>query len=128
MLKALLCRSMPRRRSMSRHSRAMLVAALVGLGFFAAAGAAEAHPRHKGHGRAARHHASCAPYVGVPYGGIYVRPAPVVYYPAPVYAHRPIHYGHGYGYRRVWQPGHYQWHAARRCNVWVPGVYIQVRI
>ncbi len=121
MTRALSSLSLPRRRPMSRHLRALLLAALASLGFFAAASVAEAHPRHhKGHGRGASH-VACAPYVGVPYGGVYARPAPVYVYPR-------VHYAHPYAYRRVWRPGHYQWHAARHCNVWVPGVYIHVRI
>jgi len=123
MTRALSSLSLPRRRPIRRHLRALLLAALAGLGIFATAGVADAHPRHhKKHGRGAHHVDACAPhYVGVPHGGVYVRPAPVYAYPG-VYHPVPV------GYRRVWRPGHYYWHAARHCNVWQPGVYVHIRI
>ena len=119
MTRALSSLSLTRRRPMRRHLRGLLLAALAGLGFFASASVAEAHPRHhhKGHGRG---HAACAPYVGAHYGAVYVRRAPVYGYP--VYHPVPI------GYRRVWRPGYYQWHTDRHCNVWVPGIYVHIRI
>jgi hypothetical protein len=95
--------------------RALILAAIAGLGCLGTAGTADANPHHRWH----KHHGRyCERRTVV------VREAPCV---APVICPVAAPCGPVVAYHQVWQPGYWQWDGGRGCDVWVPGAMIVVR-